>query len=80
MKKLVKYLKPYWFVAVMAPIFMIGEVFVDLAQPKLMSKIVDEGVLLGNLKLIIQTGLLMLGLVAVGGTCGAMCTVRAVRA
>ncbi len=80
MKKLVKYLKPYWFVAVMAPIFMIGEVFVDLAQPKLMSKIVDEGVLLGNLKLIIQTGLLMLGLVAVGGTCGAMCTVCAVRA
>ena len=47
--KLIKYLKPYWFAALMTPLFIIIEVVVDLFQPKLMSKIVDEGVLGGNI-------------------------------
>ena len=80
MRKLVKFLKPYWFVALMAPIFMIGEVFVDLIQPKLMSRIVDDGVLSGELNLIVSTGILMLVLVAVGGFCGVMCTACSVKA
>ncbi|MBQ8509575.1 MAG: ABC transporter ATP-binding protein [Clostridia bacterium] len=49
---------------------MIGEVIVDLIQPRLMAKIVDEGVLGKNLELIITTGLTMLALVAVGGLAG----------
>ncbi len=56
MRKLVRFLKPYWFVALMAPIFMIGEVFVDLIQPKLMSRIVDDGVLSGELNLSVSPG------------------------
>ena len=68
--KLIKYLKPYWFAALMTPLFMIIEVVVDLFQPKLMSKIVDEGVLGGNIELIITTGIAMLGLVVVGGIGG----------
>lgn len=56
--KLVKYLKPYWFFAILSPILMIGEVAVDLMQPKLMSCIVNEGVLGGDIGLIIETGLL----------------------
>ena len=52
--KLIKYLKPYWFIALMTPLFMVIEVVVDLIQPKLMSKIVDEGVLAGNMELIIS--------------------------
>ena len=68
--KLIKYLKPYWFAALMTPLFMIIEVVVDLIQPKLMSKIVDQGVLGGNIQLIITTGILMLGLVVIGGIGG----------
>lgn len=68
--KLIKYLKPYWFVALMTPLFMIIEVMVDLIQPKMMSKIVDEGVLGGNMSLIITTGIAMLLLVIVGGIGG----------
>ena len=39
--KLAKYLKPYWIFAILAPLTMIGEDFIDLMQPKLMSKIVN---------------------------------------
>lgn len=66
-----KYLKKYWVFALLAPLFMIGEVTVDLMQPKLMSRIVDSGVLAGNMDIIIKTGLQMLGLVALGALSGA---------
>ena len=68
--KLAKYLKPYWLFAILAPLTMIGEVSIDLMQPKLMSQIVDEGVIGHNMELIIFTGLKMLGLVAIGGLFG----------
>ncbi len=68
--KLAKYLRPYWFFAILAPLTMIGEVAIDLMQPKLMSKIVDEGVIGHDLQLVISTGLTMLGLVAIGGLFG----------
>lgn len=71
-----KYLKKYWFYGLLAPIFMMGEVFMDLLQPKLMSSIVDEGVLglsnggVGDINLVISTGLKMIGLVLIGCCCG----------
>ena len=68
--KLIKYLKPYWFIALMTPLFMVIEVVVDLIQPKLMSKIVDEGVLAGNMELIISTGITMMLFVILGGIGG----------
>ncbi len=68
--KLIKYLKPYWFIALMTPLFMVIEVVVDLIQPKLMSKIVDEGVLAGNMELIITTGIAMMLFVVLGGIGG----------
>lgn len=42
---MLRYLKKYWFFAFLAPLFMVGEVLMDLYQPRLMSIIVDEGVL-----------------------------------
>ena len=39
--RLASYLKPYLFFAIISPIFMMGEVVVDLFQPKLMSQIVN---------------------------------------
>ena len=78
--KLIKYLKPYWWLAVISPLLMIGEVMVDLFQPKLMAKIVDEGVLAENMTVVWQTGLLMLFLVLIGGTVGALCAYTASKA
>lgn len=76
-----RFLKKYWVYALLAPLFMIGEVVMDLVQPQLMSTIVDEGVLglsnqnVGDLGLILVTGLKMIGFVAIGGLCGVMCGV-----
>lgn len=73
---MLRYLKKYWFFAFLAPLFMVGEVLMDLYQPRLMSIIVDEGVLglstnnIGNLNLVITTGLKMIGCVMLGGCCG----------
>ena len=68
--KLSKYLKPYALFAVLTPLSMVGEVLGDLLQPKLMSKIVDDGVLGQDMDLIIRTGLLTLLVLIGGGACG----------
>ena len=71
-----KYLKKYWFFALLAPLFMLGEAGMDLFQPSLMATIVDDGVLglnnggVGNLQIVIHTGLQMIGLIFVGAMCG----------
>lgn len=73
-----KYVKRYLHFAVLAAIFMVGEVMMDLIQPGIMSRIVDEGVLglenggVGNLHLIWTLGLQMVGLVLFGGLCGSL--------
>lgn len=75
---MLKYLKKYWFFALLAPVFMIGEVSMDLLQPELMSRIIDDGVLglnnggVGNLNTVITIGLKMIGFVALSGICGIM--------
>ncbi len=68
--KLAKYIKPYMMFVLLAPLSMVGEVMMDLLQPKLMSKIVDDGVLGNDMELIIRTGVIMLVTVIFGGMCG----------
>ena len=73
-----KHLKKYWLFAILAPLFMVGEVAMDLFQPRMMSKIVDEGVLglsnngVGDLQLVIAIGLQMIGLLIIGVICGVL--------
>lgn len=73
-----KKLKKYWYFAALAPIFMLGEVSMDLLQPKLMAVIIDDGVLglnqsgVGDMHLVVTTGLKMIGLVLFGCFCGIM--------
>ncbi len=68
--KISGYLKPYWKTAVISPLFMVGEVAVDLAEPTLMAMIVDQGVLKNDLRAILLYGLAMLLLAIVGGGMG----------
>lgn len=72
-KKLLDYIKPYWLPAIISPLFMLGEVVADLILTKQMANIVNEGVLKGNQSVIIETGLLMLAIAAVGGFMGIFC-------
>mgnify|MGYP002519885609 FL=1 len=70
--RIFKYLKKYWFFAILAPLFMVGEVWMDLLQPQKMADIVNIGLDIENpnLEFIIVTGLQMLGLVLIGGVMG----------
>ncbi|MBE6009170.1 MAG: ABC transporter ATP-binding protein [Lachnospiraceae bacterium] len=60
---------------------MVGEVLVDLIQPRLMETIVDEGILginnggVSDIPLIASTGIRMILIVIVGGGCGILSAV-----
>ena len=75
--KLLKYLKPYWFWAILSPLSMIGEVMADLWQPKLMEKLINDGVLKSDQELLLAVGLRMLLVVLLGGLSGSLCSVFA---
>ncbi len=59
MKKLLKYIRPYLFWTLISPAFMLLEVFMDLLQPMLMSKIIDVGVANGDNPYIVRMCILM---------------------
>ena len=77
--RLIPHMKPYWLPALLAPLFMAVEVAMDLAQPRLLQTIVDNGLAHGNLHLVVHTGWVMIvvGLVGlVGGVaCGIFATI-----
>ncbi len=72
--KLAKYLKPYWYLALLSPIMMIIEVLVDLKIPELMATIIDKGVIGQDMSVIVSTGIEMLILVVIGGIGGISCS------
>lgn len=74
---MLKYIRKYWFFCLLAPLFMIGEVAADLLQPDMMADIVDNGVLGGNVELILRVGVKMILTVMLGGLCGVLCGVFA---
>lgn len=64
--KLAKFLNPYWRWVVIAPLLMVIEVAMDLMQPRMVERIIDEGIAQLNQPLVLQTGLLMFGLAVIG--------------
>ncbi|PUA35165.1 multidrug ABC transporter ATP-binding protein [Paenibacillus elgii] len=78
--KLRTYLKPYLWAALLAPLFMVLEVCMDLLQPRLMASVINEGVVRSDLGHIWHTGLLMIGAALVGLLGGMGCTVFSSRA
>jgi ATP-binding cassette, subfamily B, multidrug efflux pump len=75
MRKLIKYVRPYWLATLLAPLLMMLEVAMDLMQPRFMASIIDEGVKTGNLGHIQQVGLWMVVTTLVGLIGGVGCTV-----
>lgn len=62
MKKMMVFLKPYWFFAGIALLFLFVELGVELVQPLLMAKIIDEGILKENLRVVVLWGGVLMGL------------------
>lgn len=70
---MLKYLKKYRYFCLLAPLFMVGEIAMDLIQPSMMATIVDQGVLRQNMDLVLHEGIRMILLVFFGGLCGILC-------
>ena len=72
--KLMKYLKPYALFVILAPLMMVIEVFMDLQQPALMAVVVNDGILGGDVSVIVSSCLKMLGAAMIGLVGGFGCT------
>ena len=66
MFKLLKYVLKYWWAAILAPIFMVIEVSMDMLITKQMQQMIDIGIPSQDMDTIVQIGLLMLGFVLIG--------------
>ncbi|MBE5767413.1 MAG: ABC transporter ATP-binding protein [Clostridiales bacterium] len=66
MKRLFKYLRPYLLFTIIAPLFMIVEVWMDILSPMFMSSIIDEGIAAGDMNHILWTSLKMIGVALIG--------------
>ncbi|MCF0116655.1 MAG: ABC transporter ATP-binding protein, partial [Bacilli bacterium] len=66
MLKLLKYLKKYWFYAILAPLFMMLEVGMDIVLTNYMQVMVDDGIQANNLSVVIDCGWKMLVIVLIG--------------
>ncbi len=62
MRKLLIYVKPYWKRSVAALILLTTLVFFDLSIPRLIERLIDQGIEQQNQPVVIQTALLMLGI------------------
>ncbi|MGO4547269.1 ABC transporter ATP-binding protein [Paenibacillus sp. 2TAB23] len=77
MLKLARFLKKYKWPAVLAPLFMLLEVCMDLLQPRFMASIVNDGIIAGHLGAITGTAPKMLIAALIGLIAGVGCTVFA---
>ncbi len=79
-RRLAGFLQPYWRWAVLAPLLMVLEVAMDLTQPQLIQRIVDQGIAHHALGVVVTTGLWMVGCALIGLAGGMGCTVFAILA
>ena len=77
--QLAGFLRPYWRLVIIGPLLMFIEVAMDVAQPRLMQAIVDVGIAQLNMPVVINTGLLMVGLALIDAFGGSGNTVVAVK-
>lgn len=75
MIRLLRYLRPHWKAAILAPLLMVLEVVMDLLQPALMASIIDHGVMAGDFAHIGRTGLIMITVALIGIIGGVGCTI-----
>ncbi len=62
LKKLFPFLKPYWKLAVISLVLLTVVLLIDLSIPRLIQRIIDQGVNEENMRVVLQTSALMIGL------------------
>jgi ATP-binding cassette subfamily B protein len=61
-KKLLPFVKPYWRRATIALVLLTSLVFMDLSIPRLIERIINQGIEAHNQTVVIQTSLIMIGI------------------
>lgn len=69
-KTLLGQVKEFRLISILTPVCMIGEVICEMIIPILMGRIVDHGVMAGNVQYIVRTGAVMLVVALLGLTAG----------
>jgi ATP-binding cassette subfamily B protein len=60
--RIVSFVRPYWRRAALALVLLTSLVFLDLSIPRLIERIIDQGISQHNQTVVVQTGLLMLAI------------------
>ena len=63
-RKILHFVKPYWKLSLLALVLLTFQVFMDLSIPRLIQQIIDNGIKQGDMTVVLQTSLLMLGISA----------------
>jgi len=63
--KLLRFLKPYWQLSLLSLVLLTSLVFLDLAIPRLIQRIIDEGIKQHSMSVVLKTSALMFALSAV---------------
>ena len=66
MKYILSELKEFRIFAILTPLMMIGEVICEMIVPRLMGRIVDNGIYGGDMGYILRTGMMMLVIALIG--------------
>ncbi len=66
LRKLLSFVKPYWFLSVLSLILLTSVVFIDLSIPRLIQRVIDQGIAQNDTAVVVQTSALMLGLSVLG--------------
>ena len=77
-RKLAGFLRPYWLWSILAPLLMMLEVAMDLVQPRLVQRIIDQGIAQNDLNVVFSTVAMMIGLALIGVAGGMGASVFAV--
>jgi len=60
--KLFRFLKPYWKKSVISLVLLTAVVVMDLAIPRLVQRVIDQGIIGQNMRVVVNTFFLMLGI------------------
>lgn len=59
---LTRFVKPYWLPSLLSLVLLVAVVIMDLAIPRLIQRIIDEGIEEQNMQMVIETTLIMLAI------------------
>ena len=79
-RQLAQFLKPYRLWAILAPLAMLLEVVMDLTQPQMMQRIIDNGVAARDMNYVLISAGLMIIFALIGAIGGIGCTVYTFKA